>query len=86
MKKATDIVIELVDSVLTPTSGDVDEVLARCLVDLDVAGADVVLVPPERHVAVGGRLEQHQRLAVPPPLRRQAERHPCSSTGYNLGL
>ena len=71
---------------LTPTSGDVDEVLAGCFVDLYVAGADVVLVPPERHVAVGGSLEQHERLAVPPPLRRQAERHACSSTGYNLCL
>ena len=45
-----------------------DEVLASSLVDLDVSVAYVVLVPPQGHVPVRGRLEEHQGLTVPPAL------------------
>ena len=57
------------------TARDPDEVLSRCLVHLDVPVADVVLVPPEGHVAVGGALEQDQGLAVATALGGEAQRH-----------
>ena len=57
------------------TSCDADEVLPGGFVHLDVPVADVVLVPPERHIPVGHALQQHQSLAITPALRRQAQRH-----------
>ena len=52
-----------------------DEILTRGLVDLDVALADVVLVPLERHVPVFLVHESHQSLAVAPALRAQTQCH-----------
>ena len=57
------------------TSGDVDEVLAGGLVDLDVAVADVVLVPLQRHLAVHRVLEEHQGLAIAATLGAQTQSH-----------
>ena len=54
------------------TSRDVDEVLPRGPVDLDVPVSDVVLVPLQRHLAVRGILEEHERLAVSAALGAEA--------------
>lgn len=59
----------------TLTAGNVDEVLASGLVHFNVALANVVLVPLERHVAMLGRHEAHESLAVPPALGAQTQRH-----------
>ena len=57
------------------TAGDVDEVIPGGFVDLDVAGADVVLVAFEGHVAVFFGNESHESLAVPASLGAQAQRN-----------
>ena len=59
------------------TSGHVDKVVARRLVDFNVSGTDVVLVPLECHVAVFGRNESDERLAVSSTLSAEAE---CNSS------
>ena len=46
------------------TSCDVDEVIARRFVDLDVSVPDVVFVPLERHVPVTSVLKEYQSLTV----------------------
>lgn len=50
-----------------------DKVLARGLVDLDVAGVYVVLVPLEGHVPVLLAHESDESLAVAPALHAQAQ-------------
>ena len=59
------------------TSRYADEVLPGGFVHLDVPVPDVVLVPPQRHVPVRHALKQHQSLAIPATLWRQAQRHAC---------
>ena len=68
------------------TASDVDEVLPGGFVDLYVSVPDVMLVPLERHLAVGGVLEEHERLAVAPALRAQAEGHAAPENGIICNL
>ena len=58
---------------LVRTSGDIDKVVSRGLLDFDVALTNVVLVTFERHVAVFSRDESDQRLSVPSALSAEAK-------------
>lgn len=68
------------------TAGNVDEVLAGCLVHLDVAVADVVLVPLECHVAVLGCDKANQCFAVPATLGAETQCHTTSVEDTKPGL